>query len=77
MKDCLDRLQPHRIHAQSALRSSAYSHAREKVQSRRTVISETFITSAISSCFIPPKYLSSTTRAFRASSADELFQCLV
>src|SRR5687767_14336938 len=65
MEDRLDRLQPRRIHVQSALRSSAYSQARENVQSRLTVITEIFITSAISSCFRPPKYLSSTTRALR------------
>src|SRR5437016_4008758 len=49
--------------------SSRWSQARARLQSRLTVASETFNTSAASSFVNPPKNRNSTTRLWRASSS--------
>ena len=53
--------------------SSRNSQARARLQSRRTVATETPITSAASSRLRPPKYRSSTTRLLRGSTSSSAF----
>src|SRR5215831_20195420 len=56
--------------------SSLKSQARATVHSRFTVAGERFITSAVSSMVSPPKYLSSTRRAWRGAAAARVLRAL-